>query len=92
MPASAIRIARAAAKVNKQSPDQIADRIKEFTKQGQVVIIVPLIRDQKGEHRRVLDEIRKSNYAQVRIDGMMYHLEEMEEMSLDRTKSIRSKS
>jgi excinuclease ABC subunit A len=77
---------RCGKEVNKQSPDQIADRIKEFTKQGQVVIIVPLIRDQKGEHRRVLEEIRKSNYAQVRIDGMMYHLEELEDMNLDRTK------
>ena len=70
--------------VNKQAPDQIADRIMDLTKKGQVVIIVPLIRDQKGEHRRVLEEIRKSNYAQVRIDGMMYRLEELEDLTLDR--------
>lgn len=70
--------------VNKQSPEQIADRIEDMTKNAQVVIIVPLIREQKGEHRRVLDEIRKSNYAQVRIDGTMYKLEEMEDLTLDK--------
>lgn len=70
--------------VNKQTPEQIAERMLDMVKRGQVIIVVPLIREQKGEHRRVLDEIRKSNYAQVRIDGTMYRLEDLEDMTLDK--------
>lgn len=72
--------------VNKQSPEQITDLILEMAKNGQVMIIVPLIREAKGEHKRVLDEIRKGQYAQVRIDGDFYNVEELEGFKLDKTK------
>ena len=72
--------------VNKQNPEQIAEHLIDWVQKEQAIIIIPLIRDQKGEHRKVLDEIRKSSYAQARIDGYSYSLDELEDLSLDRTK------
>jgi len=72
--------------VNKQSPEQITTSILEMAQEGQVMIIVPLIRDGKGEHKRVLDEIRKGQYAQARINGEYYTVEELEGFELDKIK------
>lgn len=72
--------------VIKQSPEQITTSILEMTKAGQVMIIVPLIRDAKGEHKRTLAEIRKGQYAQARINGEYYTIEELDGFVLDKTK------
>jgi len=72
--------------VNKQNPEQIAEHLIDWVQKEQAIIIVPLIREQKGEHRKVLDEIRKSSYAQVRIDDYTYGLDELEDLKLDRSK------
>lgn len=71
--------------VNKQSPEQIAQRLFDLAKSEQAALIVPLVRDQKGEHRRVLDEIRKSEYHHIRIDGYMYDISDLEDVKLDKT-------
>ncbi|HEX9664879.1 MAG TPA: excinuclease ABC subunit UvrA [Patescibacteria group bacterium] len=70
----------------KQTLDQIVSRVAGLADGKQYLILAPVIIDQKGEHRHTLEEIKKSGYHQVRLDGRIYGLEEVLDMSIDKSK------
>jgi len=48
------------------------------------MLLAPLIRDRKGEYQSIFDDLRKSGYVRVRVDGRIYDLSE--EFQLDKNK------
>ncbi len=70
--------------VVKQTVKQIAERIMELPPDTQFIILAPVIRDKKGEHKKVITEVRKAGYVRVRIDGDIYSVEEAEDLQLDK--------
>jgi excinuclease ABC subunit A len=73
-------------KVKKYSVDEIVDQIdKNFDKQL-VMILAPIIKDKKGEHRNIIEGIAKAGYGSVRFDGKIYTLEDLEDMEIDKQK------
>jgi excinuclease ABC subunit A len=52
----------------------------------EITILGPVIRGKKGEHRGVLEEIQRAGFVRVRIDGIIYRIEEALEKTLDRKK------
>ncbi|HRV91498.1 MAG TPA: excinuclease ABC subunit UvrA, partial [Anaerolineae bacterium] len=66
--------------VNVQTSQQIVDAILGKPDGSRVMIMAPLVRDRKGEHRAVFEEIRKSGFVRVRVDGTIYDLDEKIEM------------
>ena len=70
--------------VKKQSIDQIVDRVLELGEGTKIQILAPIIRGQKGEHKKVLDSAKKNGYVRVRADGEMRDLSE--DISLEKTK------
>ncbi len=72
--------------VFKQTTDQIAEKILAQTKKGVWRVLVPLIRNQKGEHKKVLEELRKGGYQQVRVDGDISSIDEALDTRLDKIK------
>ena len=55
--------------VSRQSPTQITDKILKFKKGTALVILAPIIRDQKGEHKAVITKLSNSGYARVRVNS-----------------------
>ena len=51
---------------------------------AKLTLLAPVIRGKKGEHQKVLDEIRKDGYVRVRVDGVIREL--AEEIKLDKNK------
>ncbi len=72
--------------VSSQTPHQIARKIYEQAKQGEVLIFGPVIERKKGEHKGVIEEIERQGWPQIRIDGILYPIEEAKEKALDRKK------
>lgn len=70
--------------LSRQTPAQIVEAIESWPQDTKIVILAPVIRDKKGEHRHILSEIRKAGYARVRIDGNLMDIEEAPD--LDRQK------
>ncbi len=75
------------AEVSRQTVEEIVDKIWKIEKNINVTILAPVIREQKGSHRKVLDEIRKANYYQIRFDGILYNIEEIEDIEIDKQKN-----
>jgi excinuclease ABC subunit A len=48
--------------------------------------MAPLIKDRKGEHLGVFEDLRKAGYVRVRVDGKLHDLSE--EFALERTNAI----
>lgn len=73
-------------KIQKQTLSQILKQILEIKEGTKINLLSPIIQDKKGEHRHVLEEIRKAGYVRVRIDGKIYPIEEAEDLEIDKKK------
>ncbi|MCI5838481.1 MAG: excinuclease ABC subunit UvrA [Christensenellaceae bacterium] len=69
-------------KIEKQTVDQIADRIMAMPEGKRILVSSPVVRGRKGEFQKQLEQYRKSGYARVYIDGSVYELSE--EIKLDK--------
>ncbi|MBR3382205.1 MAG: excinuclease ABC subunit UvrA [Clostridia bacterium] len=55
--------------IERQSIDQVVDRVMEFDEGTRILVIAPVVRARKGEHKSVFDRIRKEGYVRVKVDG-----------------------
>ena len=62
--------------VNVQTTQQIIDAIAGKPDGSRIMILAPLVRDRKGEHKAVFEDIRKAGFVRVRIDGEIRDLDE----------------
>lgn len=67
--------------IARQTVDQISDRIMEHVG-AKTQIIAPIVRGRKGEYRKELEQLKRSGYVRVRVDGNNYTLDE--EITLDK--------
>lgn len=67
------------------SDTQIVDLIMTEYAGRKCILLAPLVRGRKGHYRELFDQLRKKGYAQVRIDGEILPLNDVE--SLDRYKA-----
>ncbi len=68
--------------IRRQTVDEIADRVTELPAGSKILVVAPVVRGKKGEYRKELEGFRKSGYARVKIDGIVYDLQE--EITLDK--------
>ncbi|WP_407724099.1 excinuclease ABC subunit UvrA [Ruminococcus sp. JL13D9] len=62
--------------IRQQTVDQIVDKITEYPDGTKIQVMSPVVRGRKGEHAKVLDSARKSGFVRVRVDGIVYDLQE----------------
>jgi len=70
--------------ITRQSVQQIVDAILRLPKDTRFMIMAPLIKDRKGEHQGVFEDLRKAGYVRVRVNGKVRDLSE--EFNLDKFK------
>ncbi len=73
-------------KIVGQSVTQMVDQVMSWPQGSKLAIMAPMIRDQKGEHRHLLEEAKKSGYQRIRIDGTIMDLSEALNLALDKKK------
>ena len=64
--------------------DEIVDRILQLEEGTRIQLLAPIVRGKKGEHKKELENARKSGYVRVRVDGSQYDLSE--EITLEKNK------
>ena len=72
--------------VSRQTIDQITDQVLKLPKTSEITILGPVVRGKKGEHRGILEEIQKGGFVRVRLDNIVYTLEEVLEKVIDKQK------
>jgi excinuclease ABC subunit A len=71
--------------VSQQSSQQVVQEILELPAGTRFVVLAPLVKERKGEHRDVVDQARKAGFTRVRVDGVVVSLDE-HEVRLDKKK------
>ena len=62
--------------IRRQTIDQIVDRVEALGEGTRFLVLSPIIRGKKGEHKKVFEDAKKSGFARVRVDGIQYDLTE----------------
>jgi excinuclease ABC subunit A len=62
--------------IHQQSIDQMVDAVMRLGERDRIQLLAPIVRGRKGEHVKLLDDIRKDGYVRVRVDGVMRELSE----------------
>jgi excinuclease ABC subunit A len=70
--------------ISRQTVQQIVDAIQVIPVGSRIMVLAPLIRDRKGEHQAIFDDLRKAGFVRVRVDGYIRDLSE--EFGLDKNK------
>src|SRR5688572_26267852 len=58
--------------IEKQTSSQMVDIIKELPTDTKIYILAPIIKGQKGEHRKEFLTLKKQGYDKFRVDGILY--------------------
>ena len=74
--------------ISRQTVQQITDAILALPKGIRIMIMAPLVKDRKGEHHTIFEDLRKAGYVRVRIDGRIYDLSEEFQMDKNKRHSI----
>ena len=69
------------APIRQQSLRQIEERLSELPEGTKTMIMAPLVRGRRGDHPEVFAHVRKAGYLRVRVDGEIYDVENIPELS-----------
>ncbi len=68
--------------LNRQTTQQIVDQILAYEPASKIVVLAPLIEDEPGEFRDVVEKIKREGFVRVRIDGQIIELDRSERTRL----------
>jgi excinuclease ABC subunit A len=66
----------------------MVDHVLALPEDSKLMLLAPVIRDRKGEHTQLFDELRAQGYVRARVDGVVYELDEVPDLELRRKHSI----
>lgn len=75
-------------KITSQSPEQMVDRVLELPERTKVQILAPVVREKKGQHRKIFEKIKRDGFVRVRVDGEIHEIEEPLELAKNKKHSI----
>src|SRR6056297_2995486 len=62
--------------IQEQSVDQILDTVFAYPVGTRMVILAPVVRGKKGEHRKIIEDARRAGFVRIRVDGVVRSLDE----------------
>jgi len=74
-------------KLEAQTVSQMVDAVLALPEDSKLMLLAPVVRDRKGEHLHVLEELRTSGFVRARIDGIVIDLDDAP--ALDKKKKHR---
>lgn len=74
--------------IKKQTVDQIVDEVMKLPERTKIQLLAPVVRGRKGQHIKLFEQMKKSGYVRVRVDGNMYELSENIELDKNKKHNI----
>ncbi|WP_159560259.1 excinuclease ABC subunit UvrA [Streptococcus halichoeri] len=74
--------------ITASSVEQIVEQVLALPERTRMQILAPVVRRKKGQHKPVFDKIQKNGYVRVRIDGAIYDISEIPELSKSKLHNI----
>lgn len=74
--------------ITASSVEQIVDKVLELPERTRMQILAPVVRRKKGQHKTIFDRIQKDGYVRVRVDGDIFDISEVPELSKSKIHNI----
>ncbi|MCO2749964.1 excinuclease ABC subunit UvrA [Pseudomonas aeruginosa] len=71
-----------------QTVSQMVDQVLALPEGSKLMLLAPVIRERKGEHLAVFDEMRAQGFVRARVDGKLYELDEVPKLDKQKKHSI----
>ncbi len=71
-----------------QTISQMVDHVMNMPEGSKLMLLAPVVRNRKGEHLQLIDELRAQGFVRARVDGSVYDLDEVPPLELRRKHSI----
>ncbi|MEY2573737.1 MAG: excinuclease subunit, partial [Verrucomicrobiota bacterium] len=71
--------------IHRQTPQQIVDQILAFPDETRIILLAPLVQNQKGEFRDVIEKAKREGFVRIRIDGEIVELGRPDPIRLKKT-------
>ena len=73
-------------RLNRQTPQQIVDQIRAYEAGSKIIVLAPLIENQAGEFRDVIEKLKREGFVRARIDGQLIELDRPEPIRLNKNR------
>ncbi|HHT7813358.1 TPA: excinuclease ABC subunit UvrA [Streptococcus suis] len=74
--------------ISASSVEQIVDEVLELPERQRLQILAPIVRKKKGQHKTIFEKVQKDGYVRVRVNGDVYDVSEVPELSKSRAHNI----
>ncbi len=74
--------------IHQQTVDQMVDQIMALPERTRLTVMAPVIRARKGEYTKLIEDLQKSGFVRVRIDGEMYETSEPPKLNKQKKHTI----
>ncbi|MEQ9763364.1 excinuclease ABC subunit UvrA [Streptococcus sp. ZJ151] len=74
--------------ISASSVEQIVDEVLELPERTRMQILAPVVRRKKGQHKTIFERIQKDGYVRVRVDGDIFEVTEVPELSKSKMHNI----
>lgn len=74
--------------ITASSVEQIVDEVLELPERQRLQILAPIVRKKKGQHKTIFEKIQKDGYVRVRVNGDVYDVSEVPELSKSKAHNI----
>ena len=71
-----------------QTISQMVDHVLNMPEGSRLMLLAPMVRNRKGEHLQLFDELRAQGFVRARVDGVVYDLDEIPALELRRKHNI----
>jgi excinuclease ABC subunit A len=71
-----------------QTVSQMVDQIMQLPEGSKIMLLAPVVKNRKGEHLNLLDELRSKGYIRARIDNKVWDLDEAPELEKNKKHTI----
>jgi excinuclease ABC subunit A len=72
--------------LSRQTPQQIIDQILAYEADSKIIVLAPLIENQAGQFRDVIEKLRREGFVRARIDDQLMELDRTEPIRLNKTR------
>jgi excinuclease ABC subunit A len=67
--------------VEAQSAQQIVEAVETMPDGSRIQVLAPLIKDRKGRHEKIFEDVRKAGFVRLRVDGVIHDVDEEIELA-----------
>jgi excinuclease ABC subunit A len=71
-----------------QTVSQMVDAVLALPEDSKLMLLAPMVRDRKGEHVQLFEELRAQGFVRARVDGVVYDLDQVPNLELRRNHSV----